>query len=74
MLIEAVTNGQGDPSLVLFDDFGRQVAFNDDNGESYDSLVTTRVVPGTYLVGVRQLGEGTQALTRMLFERYVPAR
>ncbi len=74
VLIEAVTNGQGDPSLVLFDDFGRQVAFNDDNGESYDSLVTTRVVPGTYLVGVRQLGEGTQALTRMLFERYVPAR
>ena len=74
VLIEAVTNGQGDPSLVLFDDFVRQIAFNDDNGESYDSLVTARVVPGTYLVGVRQLGEGTRALTRMLFERYVPAR
>ncbi len=74
VLIEAVTNGQGDPTLVLFDDFGRQIAYNDDNGETLDSLITARVMPGTYLVGVRQLGQGTQALTRMLFERYVPAR
>jgi hypothetical protein len=73
VLIEAVTNGAGDPTLVLFDDFGRQIAYNDDNGDSLDSLVTARVLPGTYLVGVRQLGAGSQALTRMLFERYVPA-
>ncbi len=74
VLIEAVTNGQGDPTLVLFDDFGRQIAYNDDNGQTLDSLITARVMPGTYLVGVRQLNQGTQALTRMLFERYVPAR
>lgn len=74
VLIEAVTNGQGDPTLVLFDDFGREIAYNDDNGDTLDSLITARVMPGTYLVGVRQLGEGTQALTRMLFERYVPAQ
>ena len=74
VLIEAVTNGVGDPTLVLFDDFGRQVAYNDDNGETLDSLITARVQAGTYVVGVRQLGEGTQALTRMLFERYVPAQ
>ncbi|EYD74352.1 hypothetical protein Rumeso_04037 [Rubellimicrobium mesophilum DSM 19309] len=77
VLIEAVTNGQGDPELRLFDDFGRQLAYNDDkdsSGGSLDSLVTARVTPGTYLVAVRQLGEGTQALTRLLLERYVPAQ
>lgn len=74
VVIEAVTNGMGDPTLVLFDDFGRQVAYNDDNGETLDSLLVARVQPGTYVAGVRQLGEGSQALTRMLFERYVPAR
>lgn len=73
ILVEAVTNGMGDPTLTLFDDFGRQVAYNDDNGDTLDSLVTARILPGTYLVAVRQLGAGTQALTRMLFERYVPA-
>ena len=74
MLVEAVTNGMGDPRLALFDDFGREIAYNDDSATSLDSLLTARVSPGTYLVGVRQLGEGTQALTRLLLERYVPAR
>ena len=74
VLIEAITNGMGDPTLVLFDDFGREIAYNDDNGDSLDSLLSARVTPGTYVVGVRQLSEGSQALTRMLFERYVPAR
>lgn len=74
LLVEAVTNNIGDPTLVLFDDFGRQIAYNDDNGTSLDSLLTARVMPGTYLVGVRQLGEGTSVLTRLLFERYVPAQ
>ena len=73
VLIEAVTNNMGDPTLVLFDDFGREVAYNDDSGDTLDSLVTARILPGTYLVGVRQVGEGTQVLTRMLFERYVAA-
>ncbi|MCX7301206.1 MAG: ABC transporter substrate-binding protein [Rhodobacterales bacterium] len=74
LLVEAVTNEMGDPTLVLFDDFGRQVAFNDDNGDSLDSMLTARVMPGTYLVGVRQLSEDTSVLTRLLFERYVPAQ
>ena len=74
VLVEAVTNGMGDPSLVLFDDFGREIAYNDDNGDTFDSLVTARVTAGTYLVGLRQVSEGGQALTRLLFERYVPAQ
>ncbi len=74
ILIEAVANGQGDPTVVLFDDFGRQVGFNDDNGDSLDSLLTARVNTGTYLVGLKQLDETTTSLVRMLFERYVPAQ
>lgn len=73
IVIEAVTNGMGDPSLVLFDDFGRQVAYNDDANNTLDSMIAARVLPGTYLVGVRQIGGGQQVLTRMVFERYVPA-
>lgn len=73
IVIEAVTNGMGDPTLVLFDDFGRQVAYNDDANNTLDSMIAARVLPGTYLVGVRQLGGEQQVLTRMVFERYVPA-
>jgi hypothetical protein len=39
VLVEAVTNGMGDPSLVLFDDFGREIAYNDDTAASLDSLL-----------------------------------
>jgi hypothetical protein len=74
VLIEAVTNGMGDPTLALFDDFGREVAYNDDAGGTLDSLVAARVMPGTYLVAVRQLNAGPPVLTRLLFERYIPAR
>lgn len=74
ILIEAISNGQGDPVLVMFDDFGRQVAYNDDYGSGLDSLITARVMPGTYLVAVRHLGSGQSGLIRMLFERYVPAQ
>ncbi len=74
ILVEAIANGQGDPVLVMYDDFGRQVAYNDDYGSGLDSLVTARVMPGTYLIAVRQLGEGQTGLIRMLFERYVPAQ
>lgn len=74
LLIEAVATAEGDPTLVLFDDFGRQVGFNDDNGDSLDSLLTARVTTGTYLVGVKQLDDATTSLVRILFERYVAAK
>ena len=74
ILVEAVANGQGDPTLVLYDDFGRQVGYNDDNGDSLDSLLTARVTTGTYLVGVKQLDATATSLVRILFERYVPAQ
>lgn len=74
VVVEAVSNGIGDPIMVLYDDFGRLVAENDDYGGDLDPLIAARVLPGTYLVGVRQLNEGETGLVRMLFERYVPAQ
>jgi len=73
VVIDAVTNGMGDTVIALFDDFGRQVAYNDDANNSLDSMIAARVLPGTYTLGVWQLGGGdAQIMTRMLFERYVP--
>lgn len=74
LLVETVTNGQGDPSLAVFDDFGRVVGQNDDFGQGLDAQVTARVQPGTYLVAVRQIGTGAEGAVRLLFERFVPAR
>jgi len=74
VLVEAISVGNGgDPWLVIFDDLGRQVALNDDFGGRLDALVTARVTPGRYVVGVRQLGSDSPGFVRMLFERYVPA-
>jgi hypothetical protein len=74
VLIEGVSNGMGDPIMVLYDDLGRLVAENDDYGGNLDPLISARVNPGTYLVGIRQLNEAENGLVRLLFERYVPAR
>lgn len=74
VLVEAIAQGQGDPVLVMYDDLGRQVGYNDDSNGSLNSLLTVRVQPGTYLVAVRQLDSATQGFIRMVFERYVPAR
>ena len=74
LLVETVSNNQGDSVLVMFDDFGRQLGYNDDANNSLDSQLTVRVNPGTYLVGVKQLSDGQQAPLRLLFERWVPAQ
>ncbi|WP_375280647.1 ABC transporter substrate-binding protein [Pseudooctadecabacter sp.] len=74
MLIEAISQGNGDPVLIMYDDLGRQVGYNDDGGEGLDPLLTVRIQPGTYLVAVKQLNADTTGLVRMVFERYVPAR
>ena len=73
ILVEAIAQGQGDPVLTMFDDLGRQVAYNDDSGDSLNSLVTFRAQPGTYTVAVKQLSNSS-GFIRMVFERYVPAQ
>ncbi len=71
---EAISvGGAGDPFLVLFDDLGREIAYNDDNN-GLDPLVTGRVTAGTYLLAVGEYGEGAGSPVRMVIERYVPAR
>lgn len=74
LLVEAIAQGQGDPVLVIYDDLGRQVGYNDDANGSLDSMLTLRIQPGTYMVAVRQLDNSMQGFIRLVFERYVPAR
>lgn len=74
VLIEAIAQGVGDPVLVMYDELGRQLGYNDDIDGSVNSLLTVRVQPGTYLVAVRQLNADATGFIRMVFERYVPAR
>ena len=63
-MVSTASGNNGDSVLQLCDDFGRELAYNDDapNGFSYDSEVTVRVFPGTYVIGVRQWGSGSPAL------------
>lgn len=72
LVIEAIAPNGGDPVLTLFDDLGRQVGYNDDAGEGLDSMIAARVLPGTYLVALTDLQDGTP-LMRVVVERYVPA-
>ncbi len=75
MLVEAIAAGDdGDPWLVIYDDLGRRLGLNDDAGDSLNSLLTARVQPGTYVIGLKQVGEDAQGFVRLLLERYVPAR
>ncbi len=75
LVVEAVNAGLGDPTVILFDDFGRELAFNDDANGTLDSMLAARVMPGTYVVGVRELfSSGSPVPTRVLFERFVSAR
>jgi hypothetical protein len=75
LLVEAISSdGNGDPYLLVFDDLGRNVAENDDNGGGLDSMVSARVNPGTYLIALKEVNEGTTGPVRMLLERYVAAK
>jgi len=73
VVVEAVSGDQGDPTLILFDDMGRQIAFNDDTGDGFDSMLVARVLPGTYVVAVRQLSNENPTPTRLLFQHYLAA-
>lgn len=71
--IEAVANGAADPVLVLFDDFGREVAFADDSNGSLDPIMLSRVSPGTYVLALKLYSTDSRALVRMSFESFTPA-
>ncbi len=73
VLVEAIAAGDSDPWLVVYDDLGREVGQNDDYGSGFDSLVSAKVEPGTYVVGVKQYDD-TVGLIRLVMERYVRAQ
>lgn len=73
LLLEAIAQGGSvDPWIALFDDRGRQVAVNDDYSDTLDSQITARIVPGDYMLAVKQVGDGA-GFVRILAERFVPA-
>ena len=72
LLIEAIAPGDGDPVLSLYDDLGREVGYNDDAGTGLDSLIAARVLPGTYVIALKDLN-GEASMMRLSIERYVPA-
>lgn len=75
MLIEAISvDGTGDPLVALYDDFGRQVALNDDYGDGLDSQVAARIGAGTYYIGLKEVSPDSQSFIRMGLERWVPAK
>ncbi|TQS71815.1 ABC transporter substrate-binding protein [Rhodobacteraceae bacterium] len=64
--------GKGDPWMVLYDDLGRQIALNDDNGSSTDAQISARVLAGTYMIGVKQV-QDRSGFVRLLMERFIAA-
>ena len=73
-VVEAISpDGSGDPWVAIYDDLGREVGRNDDYGPGFDSFVAARILPGTYLIAVKEVSADVQSQVRMVFERYVLA-
>ncbi|MFZ3581207.1 ABC transporter substrate-binding protein [Loktanella sp. DJP18] len=72
LLVEALASTpEGDPWLVIYDDLGREISQDDDGGDGTNARLAARVLPGTYLIAVKQVAEQT-GFVRLLAERYVP--
>jgi hypothetical protein len=73
-LISAISLTDGDPRLILFDEFGREIAQNDDSGTDLNAEIPARVGRGTYLIALTEVGaEDSSNRTRLVIERYMPA-
>jgi hypothetical protein len=73
-LINVITlSDGGDPEAMVFDDLGRELARNDDSGGGLDSQIATELTPGTYVLGVRDISDGTGAPMRLALQRFIPA-
>lgn len=73
IVIDAVEVTDSDPLIILFNDLGQEIAFNDDHGGTLNSQITARVQAGRYLLAVRQYSDNYQGIIRIATERYVPA-
>ncbi|UWQ94180.1 PPC domain-containing protein [Rhodobacteraceae bacterium M385] len=74
VVIDAVEVTDSDPVILLFNDLGQEIAYNDDHGGSLNSQITARVQAGRYLLAVRQYSDNYQGIIRIATERYVPAQ
>ena len=73
IVIDAVEVTDSDPVLILYNDIGQEIAFNDDFGGTLNSQIVARVNAGRYLLAVRQCSDFFQGIIRIATERYVPA-
>ena len=73
LLTEVIGNGL-DPEVVLFDRVGRRIGENDDGPDGLDSFLVSRLLPGSYTVAIRLVGDGETGPVRLLMERYVLAQ
>lgn len=74
VVIEAVSVDSGDPVIRIWDDLGREIAFNDDHQpNTYNSQVAVKIFPGTYLIGLKDISASSPDL-RLVVERYVAAQ
>lgn len=74
VVIDAVEITDSDPLIILYNDLGQELAYNDDFGDTLNSQITARVQAGHYLLAVRQYSEGYNGIIRIATERYVPAQ
>ncbi|MEJ6394738.1 DVUA0089 family protein [Gymnodinialimonas sp. 2305UL16-5] len=74
VVIDAVEVTDSDPLIILFNDLGQEIAFNDDANGSLNSQIVARVNPGRYLLAVRQYSDGYNGIIRIATERFVPAQ
>jgi len=73
IVIDAVEVTDSDPLIVLYDDLGNEIAYNDDFGGTLNSQIVARVQAGRYLLAVRQYSDFYSGIIRIAIERYAPA-
>lgn len=73
LVITAVEVTDSDPLIILYDDLGQEIAYNDDHGGTLNSQITARVQSGRYMLAVRQYSDSYQGIIRIATERYIPA-
>ncbi|MEX3015083.1 PPC domain-containing protein [Gymnodinialimonas hymeniacidonis] len=74
LVINAVEVTDSDPLIILYNDLGQEIAYNDDSNGTLNSEIVARVNAGRYLLAVRQYSDGYQGIIRIATERYVPAQ
>ncbi|WP_146132814.1 DVUA0089 family protein [Hasllibacter halocynthiae] len=72
--VEAIGQGGADPIVVLYDEFGREIGWNDDGPQGLDSFLALELAPGTYILGVGQYGQAAAGGITVAMTRYVPAQ